>query len=49
MTKRRPRPAPPRLGITAALKLLTKPQFAEAVKDFHQEAAGIRAAGTKTG
>jgi hypothetical protein len=47
MTKRRPRPVPPRLGITAALELLTNPQFAEAVKDFHQEAAGIRAAGTQ--
>jgi hypothetical protein len=47
MTTRRPRVARPRLGITAALKLLTNPKFAEAVKIFHEEAAGIRAPGTK--
>jgi hypothetical protein len=48
MTKRRPRPAPRRLSITAALKLPTNPQFAEAVKNFHEEAAGIRTANTMT-
>lgn len=47
MTKRRPRIARRRPSITAALKLPTNPQFVEAVKNFHEEAAGIRAAGTK--
>jgi hypothetical protein len=47
MTTRRPRGARSRLGIAAALKLLTNPKFAQAIKNFHEEAAGIRAAGTK--
>jgi hypothetical protein len=48
MTKRGPRATRPRLSITAALKLLTSPQFAEAVKNFHEEAAGIRTADAMT-
>jgi len=48
MTTRGPRATRPRLSITAALKLLTNPQFAEAVKNFHVEAAGIRTADAMT-
>ena len=48
MTTRRPRVARPRPSITAALKLLTNPQFVEAVKNFHEEAVGIRTADAKT-
>lgn len=40
--------APPRLSITAAQKLLTNPQFCEAVKKFHEEAAGTSTAGAMT-
>jgi hypothetical protein len=40
--------APPRLGITAAQKLLTNPQFCEAVKKFHEEAAGTSPANAMT-
>jgi hypothetical protein len=47
MTKRGAQATRARLSLTAALKLLTNPHFAEAVKKFHEEAARIRAAGTK--
>ena len=48
MTQRGPRATRPRLSMTATLKLLTDPQFAEAVKNFHQEAAGMRTADAMT-
>jgi hypothetical protein len=47
MTKRGPR-ATPRLSITAALKLPSNARFVEAVKNFHEEAAGIRTADAMT-
>jgi hypothetical protein len=47
--KRRSKADLPRLMIKDALKLLTNPQFCEAVKKTHEEAAAIRAAGVATG